>query len=86
MTWKQFFGIELVLFSAFYFYEFLLANNMVVRQKGFPAPLINAEDMPKAAVCVLVVILGICLIWVGRRKPDTSSKDTKKPDDQSHCI
>jgi hypothetical protein len=82
MTWKRFLGIETVLFSAFYFYEFLLANNIGVRGKGFPAPLINAEDMPKAAGCVLVAILGGCLIWAGRRKSSVSSEDARKPDEQ----
>jgi hypothetical protein len=86
MTWKRFLGIEIILFSTFYFYEFLLANNIVVRGKGFPAPLINGEDMPKAAGCVLVAILGGCLIWAGRKKSDALPGGADRPDDPSHGV
>jgi len=88
MTWKRFVGIELVIVALFYLYEFLLLNNIVVRGKGFPAPLIDAADLPQAAVCVVVVILGAWLILTGKRKSEVALKDLRKPDvrgDANNC-
>jgi hypothetical protein len=67
-NWRRLLGIALTIPALFFLFIFLFFNGIVVRGKGFPAPLIDEYQLCEAAKCVPFVVLGVCLFLWGRKK------------------
>jgi hypothetical protein len=67
-NWKRLLGIVIITPASFFLFCFLFFNGIVVRGKGFAAPLIDEYHLNEAAVCIPFVVLGLCLFLWGRKK------------------
>jgi len=64
---KRLLGIALATPALFFLFVLLFFNGIVVRGKGFPAPLIDTEHLGAVAACALVALFGawlsIARVW-----------------------
>jgi hypothetical protein len=58
---KRLLGIVLATPALFFLFVLLFFNGIVVRGKGFPAPLIDTEHFGEAAACALIALFGAWL-------------------------
>lgn len=65
---RRLLGIVLTAAALFFLSIFLFLNGMVVRDKGFPAPLIDTTHCGEAAACAVVALLGVWLTISGKRR------------------
>ena len=56
-------------------------NSIVVRGKGFLAPLIDPCNLPESALCGMVLVVGICLLLWGSRSPRGKTVRSNSSDD-----
>ena len=77
-NWRRLLGIVLVVPAAFGLYVFLFSNGIVVRGKGFQAPLIDPYHLPESSLCGVVLVVGLCLfLWGTRRRTNRTDPNDK---------
>ena len=57
-NWTRLLGIALTLRGLAFLYDYLFANGIVVRGKGFPYPIIDPRHLGESAVSGAVTALG----------------------------
>ena len=84
-NWKRLLGIVMAVPAAFGLYEFGFSNGIVVRGKGFPAPMIDPYHVPETVVCGGVFVVGVCLfIWGSRSSRDRTNRAEPSDKVQNH--
>lgn len=79
-NWRRLLGIVVAVPAAFGLFVCLFSNGMVVRGKGFPAPLIDPYHLPESVVCGVVFVVGVCLFHWGSGNSGDKTNRTEQSD------